>query len=211
MDLKERRENMQSFFDRKADGYDDVHVNFLQSKNAITDALDEGTKMVLDLGIGTGLELIRLFERFPTAKVTGIDVSPKMLEQLERLPFYDSITAVCADFFEVEFGQGLDAVISTSALHHFTPQHKAVLYKKVYDALRPGGLFINADKTVPDDAEEEKWFKIYEEEKELRAHIDTPLTPRHEEQLLRGAGFAGISCAPLNNPGYYLTSARKPE
>ena len=56
---------------------------------SVTDALpDLGAEpRILDLGIGTGLELDCLFERFPDAQVTGIDVSAEMLAQLSLSRF----------------------------------------------------------------------------------------------------------------------------
>ena len=68
MDLKTRAEEMRSFFDRKIDTYDEVHAAFAETKRMLTDCLPDGTETVLDLGAGTGLELIPLFERFPDLK-----------------------------------------------------------------------------------------------------------------------------------------------
>ena len=103
MNLTERAIDMRVFFDRKADGYDDVHRSFMETKTALTEALPDGTRRVLDLGGGTGLELFPLFERFPDAVVTVIDVSEKMLDALCRRPFADRVRPVPGDFFEVDF------------------------------------------------------------------------------------------------------------
>ena len=67
MNLIKRTAEMKAFFDRKADGYDDVHLALMDDKVAITAALGDGIHTVLDLGAGTGLELIPLFEKFPDA------------------------------------------------------------------------------------------------------------------------------------------------
>ena len=37
------------------------------------------------------------------------------------------------------------AVVSVESLHHFTPEQKLELYKKIHAALRPGGFFLEAD------------------------------------------------------------------
>ena len=37
------------------------------------------------------------------------------------------------------------AVVSVESLHHFTPEQKLGLYKKIHAALRPGGFFLEAD------------------------------------------------------------------
>ncbi|MBQ4638372.1 MAG: methyltransferase domain-containing protein [Clostridia bacterium] len=211
MDLKARSLEMREFFDRKTQGYDDVHAKFLETKKLLTQSLPDHTKKVLDLGAGTGLELIALFERFPDARVTVVDISEGMLLALKEREFADRIEFICGDFFEVDLGSGYDAMISTSALHHFTLEDKSRLYKKVYDSLNEGGLFINCDKTALDQSAEDRSFKTYNENKHLDPppHIDTPLTIEHETQALETAGFTDINISDGKYPEYFLYTAKK--
>jgi len=213
MDLKKRAENMRNFFNLKAaeDAYDCVHLTMMNSKEPITKALPEGTKRVLDLGAGTGLELIPLFERFPEARVTVIDVAEEMLDQLRKRDFADRVEIICGDFFFTDFGNGYDAVISTSALHHFTQEDKTRLYKKCLDCLRPGGMLINSDKCVETQAEQDYAFKELAEEPEKYRHMDTPLTPENERQALEDAGFTGVSVQSVPQSNYSLMTGIKPE
>jgi tRNA (cmo5U34)-methyltransferase len=131
---------------------------------------------LLDLGCGTGLELEGLFEKYPGIQVTGIDLSPKMLERLrEKFPGKD-INLLCGSYFDVSFdegasesacgrvdgstdkgfsggvsegtGRGFDVVLSVYSLHHFTEGQKLSLYQKIRRALKPGGVFINGDFIV---------------------------------------------------------------
>ena len=213
MDLKKRAENMRAFFNSKAaeDAYDCVHIKMMNSKEPITKALPENTKRVLDLGGGTGLELIPLFERFPDACVTVVDVAEEMLAQLRKRPFADRIDAVCGDFFEVEFGNNFDAVISTSALHHFTEEDKIRLFEKALNSLRPGGMLINSDKCVDTQEEQDYGFRELEEEPNKYKHMDTPLTPENECKVLRMAGFVNVSAERIDESDYYIISAVKAE
>ena len=199
------------FFDRKTVGYDDVHLAFMESKRALTEALPDGTAKVLDLGAGTGLELIPLVERFPDVRITAADISEDMLNTLRERPFADQVTFVVGDFFETDFGDGYDAMISTSALHHFAPEDKIRLYRKVYGALRPGGLFLNSDKTAPDPAAQEEGFRQLAEDPHRWAHMDTPLTIGAECTVLEQAGFRVMRVAPMPNANYYLYAAVRPE
>lgn len=102
MDLKKRTENMKEFFNGKAveDAYDCVHIKMMGNKEPITKALPENTKKVLDLGGGTGLELIPLYERFPDASVTVVDAAEEMLAQLRQRPFADRVEIICGDFLK---------------------------------------------------------------------------------------------------------------
>lgn len=211
MDLKERNRTLKDFFDRKTIGYDDVHLAFMESKRALTTALPDGTAKVLDLGAGTGLELIPLVERFPDVRITAADISEDMLNALRERPFADQITFVVGDFFETNFGDGFDAMISTSALHHFAPEDKIRLYKKVYDALRPGGMFLNSDKTADNPAAQEEDLRQLAEDPHRWPHMDTPLTIGAECTVLEAAGFRVTGVAPMPNDKYYLFTAVKPE
>ena len=211
MDLKERNQTLKEFFDRKTVGYDDVHIAFMESKRALTQALPDGTAKVLDLGAGTGLELIPLVERFPDVQITAADISSDMLGTLMERPFADRVTCVIGDFFETDFGSDFDAMISTSALHHFAPEDKLRLYRRVYDALRLGGLFLNADKTAPNPAAQEEDFRQLAEDPHRWPHMDTPLTVGAECTVLEQAGFRMKEVRPLPNAGYFLYVAEKTE
>jgi len=200
---------MQTFFNERVDGYDNAHAGLMESKERLTQTLPDDTRSVLDLGAGTGLELTALFERFPGAYVTAVDISENMLEQLKARPFGDHVRCVAGDFFEVPFGEGYDAVISTSALHHFTREDKAVLYAKIYAALRPGGLFINSDWVAQSQEEEDGRFRELEENPMGRSHIDTPLTVENERIALTEAGFEEIEFRANVPESYTLSVARK--
>lgn len=212
MDLKKRAENMRGFFNRKAkeDAYDCVHLKMMDSKIPITEALPEGTKRVLDLGGGTGLELIPLFERFPEAHAVVVDVAEDMLAQLKKRDFSDRVEAVCGDFFEISFGEGYDAVISTAALHHFTEEDKLRLYQKALSGLRPGGMLVNSDKCVFTQEEQDFGFRELAEDPHKYNHMDTPLTPENEMKILAAAGFADVFCSRIGQSNYFLFTAVKP-
>ena len=210
MKLDERNQSMHDFFNEKASGYDEVHAALMEPKNALTAALPIDAKKILDLGVGTGLELFDLFRRIPNAQVTGIDISENMLAILATRPFANRVSVIHGNFFEVDFGTDYDVVISSSALHHFPAPDKKQLYKKVFDALAPGGYFLNSDCIANTLAEERAAFETYETNRLLENHIDTPLAKETEESILLEAGFQSVSLTDLENPLYKLLIAQKP-
>ena len=209
MNLKERNERVREFFNGKIDSYDDVHAQYMDTKAELGDNLDKDAKNILDLGGGTGLELIHLFELYPDAHVTVIDITENMVEKLKTRDFADRVTAICGDFFEVDFGKDYDAVISTSALHHFKKEEKVILYKKIYDCLNEHGQFLNSD-FIAENEEVEK-NQLYELDHEFNEHnhIDIPMTIEHELEVLEGVGFKDIKVTPSPKHSYALTNARK--
>lgn len=209
MNLKERTKEMRNFFNNKVDTYDNIHLQMMDNKEAITYSLKENINKVLDLGVGTGLELISLFKRFPDIYVKGIDITENMLEELKKRNFKNKLEIVCGDFFEIEFGNNFDAVISTSALHHFNKKDKEKLYKKIYNSLKENGEFINSDRFVNTKEEELDGFIEYKENPNNKMHIDTPLCTENEIEILKKVGFKNITFTPLKNVDYKLMIATK--
>lgn len=209
MDIKLNAEKNRAFFNQKIEEYDLVHESFMNTKNALTYNLPDTVTNILDLGAGTGLELIELFKRFPNVKVTAIDVSEKMLEKLTEREFGCNVKTICGNFFDVDFGSNYDAVISTSALHHFLKNDKLVLYKKIYDCLNPEGVFLNSDKIVNTNQEEIEAIEFYNKYINDKPHIDTPLSIEHEIEILKDSLFEDVLYLPVEKENYRLFKSYK--
>jgi tRNA (cmo5U34)-methyltransferase len=107
---------------------------------------------ILELGVGTGETALRVLERHPGAHLTGIDVSPEMLEEARRrLPHADLRVARLEDPLP---DGSFDLVVSTLAVHHLDGAGKADLFRRVAEALEPGGRFVLADVVVPERPED---------------------------------------------------------
>ena len=209
MNLIKRNAEMKAFFDRKTEGYDDVHLALMNDKIAITTALPADICTVLDLGAGTGLELIPLFERFPDVRVTAGDISESMLGVLKTRSFADRVTCITGDFFNTDFGGHYDAVISSAALHHFDPDNKRMLYRRIFEALRPGGIYLNSDRFYENIEDQEIDLAQYTEDPIRFPHMETPLAMSVERQLLESVGFTDITFTALDGR-YFLNRAVKP-
>lgn len=209
MNLKDNGEKNRVFFNAKIEEYDATHETYMKTKNVLTEYLPSHVTNVLDLGVGTGLELIELFKKYPNVKVTAIDISENMLEKLKEREFGDKVSVTCGNFFDVDFGSGYDAVISTSALHHFLKEDKLELYKKVYHSLKEGGIFLNSDKIVFTNEEELEAIDYFNNYIATKPHIDTPLSIEHEIEILEKAGFRNISASIVDKEDYRLFKAYK--
>ena len=166
---------------------------------------------ILDLGCGTGLELEDYYKICPSARVTGIDLSEKMLSALrEKFPDRE-ITLLAGSYFELPLGEGIyDGAVSVESLHHFTKEEKLLLYTKLHVALKETGYFILTDYFASSDEEEtlhRQTFLALKAEQGICDHdfyhYDTPLTVQHEIETLRDAGFSSVTV--LNHWGATYT------
>jgi tRNA (cmo5U34)-methyltransferase len=166
--------------------------------------------LVLDLGGGTGALAAAVAERFPGATVEIRDTDREMLAAArERCAAFGERVR----YVERSFADPLppcDAVAASIALHHVKDLTvKAAIYRHIFAALRPGGIFVNADTTMPvtpvlHDHAFRQWAQAMQphgiEEREAYAHFASwahedyypPLVV--EFQLLAAAGFAEPEC-----------------
>ena len=209
MNLVKRSNEMKDFFNKVVDiDYDEKHSKMLAAKEKIVDFLPDDIENIIDLGAGTGLQLIKLYKVFPNVKTTAIDISDGMLKKLEERHISNNITIINQSFFEYEFGKDIDAVISTQALHHFDSSDKRTLYRKVYECLREHGVFVIEDYFAIDDEDEKKGFEDYKNlVKGIDSHYDTPLTIPHEIDILKSVGFSDVE--HFNGENYNILISRK--
>lgn len=92
---------------------------------------------ILDLGCGTGL--CGPFFREQAVKLTGIDLSPKMLEMARAKNFYDELLEADLINFLADQFAAWDLIIAADVLVYFGDL--TILYSMVYQALDSGGLF----------------------------------------------------------------------
>lgn len=146
------------FFDQVSQAYDDSIRKAIPPYVEMFDALlgycfftTDAPLHILELGCGTGNLSVLLKERFPQAQLTLVDLSADMLKQAsDKLGGEGThIHLVQSGFMGLclEPGQ-FDMVISSVALHHLNDQEKPVLYARMFEWLKPGGLFRCADETL---------------------------------------------------------------
>ena len=126
------------FFDRCAPGWDADMVVDDSIVNIILDntGVHEGAR-VLDVGCGTGV-LVPFYLRRGVASVTGIDISPRMIE-IARSKFNDGkVSFVCADAETDEVGQDFDCIVIYNAFPHFSDTDR--LLGNLCGMLGKGGL-----------------------------------------------------------------------
>ncbi len=166
------KEALRSAFDKAAADYDSLRRMLIPHFDAfygtaldlLEEAMESRAFRCVDLGVGTGLLSELILKRFPLAEIEGIDFSSRMIEAgLARLaPFGTRMRFSIADYGECPLPAPVDAVVSALSIHHLEDAAKRALFRRIHDALSPGGIFINADQSLGcvaevEDAYQRRW------------------------------------------------------
>ena len=110
---------------------------------------------VLDIGCGTGTLALMVHEVCPQARVTGLDIDPRILaiarRKFERAGASISLhegSATAPPFPPASF----DRILTTLMLHHLTTPQKRETLAAAHRLLRPGGELHIADWGKPHNA-----------------------------------------------------------
>lgn len=101
-----------------------------------------GDEDVLDAGCGTGRVTRLLAERVPDGTVLGVDGSHRMVEEAsaQLADLAPRVRFMQADLTALALPDPVDVIVST-ATFHWILDHDA-LFRRLFDALRPGGLLV---------------------------------------------------------------------
>lgn len=194
-------EKMSDFFTKRIDIYENQMLENVEGckegYKKLAELIPNSCKKLLDLGCGTGLELHEIFKKIPDLEVTGIDLTRAMLDKLKSKFPDKNINLILGNYFDVPFGENMfDIAISFQTMHHFTPEKKINLYKKIRKALKPGGMYIECDYVAKDQAEEDYLFsdlnRIRKEQnikEDEFLHFDTPCTVKNQIEMFKNTGF----------------------
>jgi len=121
---------------------------------------------MLDLGCGDGFVTEVIRSKYPDNTFYLMDSSDFMIERArERLKGHGLI--FLTETFENYLNRTSDAgkydfMYSANAIHHLGFSDKRRLYSRVFQELKPGGLFINSDPVSPSSEQSEQWqFRLW--------------------------------------------------
>ncbi len=187
---------------------------------------DQKPLRILDLGAGTGLLSAHVLASYPHAEMTLLDASEKMLSGAkERFAEQKKIHFKICDFSKTFPTGPFDTVISALSIHHLDDKNKQFLFSRIYKALCPGGIFVNADQVKGSTEKVQKknyqlWcdsaFKLGADERELataneRMKIQDQLSTIEDQLVwLQKAGFTDVDCT-YKNGWFAVFGGTKPE
>ena len=205
-------------FSRDARGYDDLRRRLIPcfddfygtALKLIRDWQVAPTLDVLDLGAGTGLFSAMVAAEFPVGRLCLLDGSAGMLDEARTRIRGDSrVEYRVADMTTADLDGPWDLVITALAVHHLADGDKRRLYARIRRALKPGGLFVNAEQVAgPNPVADDRYARIWLEqirqlgvpEAEIAKALDRMSHDRCAavgDQLawLTEAGFDDVDCS----------------
>jgi tRNA (cmo5U34)-methyltransferase len=136
-----------SDYDRQILTFIPYYADILDAAAGALDALDRPARTLVDLGTGSGALAARCAKRLPGVRVVGVDSDAAMLAMAKRR-LGPRLTTIVGSFETVPI-PACDVVTASFSLHHVAaPAAKRAVFAKAFDALRPGGVLIDADCTL---------------------------------------------------------------
>ena len=119
-----------------------------------------GEIRALEIGCGSGITTSYILSSREDIVLEAIDNEPGMIRQItENLGFWRHegrlrvLEGAALEHLRTVPDNFLDLIATGFTLHNFTSDYRNEVIREVFRCLRPGGLFVNADKYAVDDDE----------------------------------------------------------
>ncbi|MDP2104609.1 MAG: methyltransferase domain-containing protein [Desulfobulbaceae bacterium] len=146
---------------------------------------------ILDVACGKGASTRHLLNYYPSAAITGINVSEKQLETCRRLApgcRFMLMDAVALDFPDNFF----DNIICVEAAFHFNTREQ--FFREALRVLKPGGRLVLSDILLTQEAEERRRFRAVDNFSPNLAAYDA---------VMRRVGFTGVEVTNATAPCFH--------
>ncbi|WP_456433878.1 carboxy-S-adenosyl-L-methionine synthase CmoA [Nitratifractor sp.] len=144
----------------------------------------EGELGVLDLGCSTARLLLRLHQLADRPlRLTGVDNSPAMIERARHK--CEAFGAREIELIEADLRtfpiQGVDAVTANYTLQFLRPLERPEVVRRIFEGLRPEGVFYFSEKVVFDDPRlDREMIEIYYDYKRHQGYSDYEIAAKRE-------------------------------
>lgn len=164
---------------------------------------------ILDLGAGTGLLTYYWYNRFPSSRFTLVDVAEEMLKiAKQRFAGLPNVDCKICDYSQSLPSDDFDVIISALSIHHLSDVEKSRLFKRIFDKLTTGGVFVNYDQFCAGSDLLNKWYdgdweKFLKSgalsDDDIRAwqgrrKLDRECSQESEIEYLKACGFKEVKC-----------------
>lgn len=164
MTIPDHDQSVQAQFGNVADHYRTsiVHAKGADLDTMLNCVVLDGTERLLDAGSGAGHTALAFASR--VREVVAYDLTPAMLEQVERLAAERGLTNISTmrgNVEELPFEDGeFDLVVSRYSAHHWTHPERAL--RELRRVLKLGGWFILSDVVAFSDHTQDTFLQTIE-------------------------------------------------
>lgn len=100
---------------------------------------------IIDLGVGTAITSRIVKDLLPKAEFDLVDFSEQMLDGAKKAMGNENVNYLLGDYSKMDFEPKYDIALSVIGIHHQNAEGKKILFKKIYDLLKPDGVFVFGD------------------------------------------------------------------
>lgn len=164
-----KKEQVAKMFDNISGNYDNLNrvisfgVDVKWRKKVLKLVAETNPEKILDIATGTG-DLAILLAQTKARKIIGLDISEGMLEvgkiKIEEKNLSQTIEMVLGDSESMPFGDHyFDAITVAFGVRNFEHLEKGL--SEILRVLKPGGIFVILETSVPDKAPYKQGYNFY--------------------------------------------------
>ena len=189
--MARERGSVERFFGAYARGYSksQSHAHGADLASLLGALGPKTSDVALDVATGTGFTAVALAPLL--SWVTGIDVTPEMLEEAKRLASSEGLTNIAfelGDALDIKADdESFDIVTTRRATHHFADVPRFI--REAKRVLKPGGRLGIVDMSPPEGAES---FSNRIEKLRDSSHVEA-FTPNKWRSMVSEAGLEPLS------------------
>ncbi len=234
-DERHKADQVREMFDSIAPAYDFMNramtlgIDKLWRAKAVGMIRRANPQSILDVATGTGDLAIKMARKMPRVNVTGLDLSPGMVQcgnaKVAKAGLADRVTLQVGDSLEMPYADDtFDCVTVAYGVRNF--EHLLQGYREMARVLRPGGMLLVIELSTPTSPIVKPLYRFYTRtviptvgrlvSKDRRAYTYLPESiakvPQGEAMtaLMRQAGLSDTRHIPMTFGTCTIYVARKP-
>ncbi|MEY2983656.1 MAG: hypothetical protein RLZZ568_273 [Cyanobacteriota bacterium] len=158
-------------------------------RQGLMERIGGSPRQILDLGCGTGTQTLALKKAFPSATVTGLDLSPFMLSLAEYKAHQENLAIHWRSGLAEATGlpdQQFDLITAALLFHETPPTISQAILREALRLLTPGGQLLVLDGNQ-DSLRQQQWLTRVFEEPYIQDYAQGDL-----RVWLQNAGFEAV-------------------
>lgn len=177
-----------------------MHVRALRDASDLVESVSPGeARALLDVGGGAGSYAIAFLEAVPAMRATVFDL-PEVIEMareyVSEAGLLGRVQLVAGDYREDALPPGHDLALLSAIIHQNSHGQNLALYRKVFDALDPGGRIVIRDYVMSPDRTEPASGAVFAVNMLVNTEGGNSYTFDEIRDGLTEAGFERVRSAP---------------